>query len=82
MAKSNNNPRGKKRGDPTQDAKGQYRKLLHSSQSDGVASAKPRVITGSSDATVNKTPPGSAEPEKDWDLNYDPRDMNEGKYRG
>jgi hypothetical protein len=47
-----------------------------------VASAKPKVITGSDDATMNKKPPGTTKPEKDWDLNYDPREMNEGKYRG
>ena len=47
----------------------------------GVASAKPRVITGSDDATVNRNPPGKKEPRKDWDLNYDIRDTNEGKSR-
>ena len=48
----------------------------------GVASAKPTVITGSEDATVNKLPPGKKKPEKDWDVNYDERDTNEGDFRG
>jgi hypothetical protein len=55
--------------------------LLKKSRNSGVASAKPKVITGSDDATVNKRPPGKKDPEKDWDLNYDPADVNEGKYR-
>ena len=63
------------------DADGQYRRLLKSSGNNGVASAKPRVITGSDDATAHKSPPGKAE-EKDWDINYDPKDMNEGNFRG
>ena len=46
-----------------------------------MASAKPTVITGSEDATVNKHPPGKKKPEKDWDINYDPADMNEGRMR-
>lgn len=81
MPKSNN-PGEKSRGDPVQDAKAQSRRLLKSSRNNGVASAKPTVITGSDDATVNKKPPGTTKPEKDWDLNYDPRETNEGKYRG
>ena len=77
-----NNPGERSRGDPAQDAEDQTRRLVKSSRNNGVASAKPKVITGSDDATMNKKPPGKTEPEKDWDLNYDPRDMNEGKYRG
>lgn len=42
----------------------------------GVHSAKPTVVTGSEDATVNRTPPGQ-EKEKDFDLNYDPAKRNE-----
>ena len=38
---------------------------------DGVSSAKPRVITGSDDATVHRTPPGMAEPERDWSVGFD-----------
>ena len=81
MTKSNN-PGGSNAGDPAQDAKPHFRELLKGSHNNGVASAKPKVITGSDDATVNKNPPGTTKPEKDWDLNYDPREMNEGKYRG
>jgi hypothetical protein len=39
-------------------------------KADGVASAKPTVITGSEDATVNRTPPGK-KPQKDWDVGFD-----------
>ena len=81
MSKSDN-PGRSDAADIRRDAKGQYRKLLKKSDNNGVASAKPKVITGSDDATMNKRPPGEKNPEKDWDLNYDPADMNEGKYRG
>ncbi|MEF0942452.1 hypothetical protein [Rhizobium sp. BR 362] len=81
MSKSDN-PGGKDAADIHKDAKGQYRRLIKKSDNNGVASAKPKVITGSDDATVNKRPPGQKKPDKDWDLNYDPADMNEGKYRG
>lgn len=75
------NPGNASASDIEKDAAGQFRKGITSSDNNGVASAKPRVITGSDDATVNNTPPGK-EPEKDWDLNYDPADMNEGDFRG
>lgn len=39
------------------DAKGQYARGLKRSNNNGVASAKPRVITGSDDATAHKAPP-------------------------
>ncbi|MHC2528495.1 hypothetical protein ACVIEM_005642 [Rhizobium leguminosarum] len=39
-----------------------------------------RRITGSEDATEHKTPPGK-KPVKEWDLNYDPGDMDEGRMR-
>jgi hypothetical protein len=65
-----------------QDAAGQYRQLEKSSDNNGVASAKPRVITGSDDATVNKAAPDRNAGQKDWDINYDPADMNEGQFRG
>jgi hypothetical protein len=32
-------------------------------------------VTGSEDATVNRTPPGQKK-EKDFDLNYDPTDTS------
>jgi hypothetical protein len=47
-----------------------------------VSSAKPRVITHSDDASVSKEPAGKDEDAKDWDINYDERDMNEGEFRG
>ena len=73
---------GKDTGAIRKDAEGQFAKPLKGKSHDGVASAKPTVITGSDDATANKTPPGRKKPGKEWDLNYDPRDMNEGSFRG
>ena len=64
------------------DAKGQFAKGLTHSDNNGVASAKPRVITGSDDATTHKAPPGKKPVEKEWDLNYDERETNEGDFRG
>lgn len=66
---------------PEKDAAGQFAKSRADRKASGVASAKPTVITGSEDATVNKHPPGKKKPEKDWDVNYDPADMNEGRMR-
>jgi hypothetical protein len=48
----------------------------------GVTSAKPHVITHSDDATVNNKTQGQIKDTKDWDINYDERDMNEGEFRG
>ncbi|AVA23670.1 hypothetical protein [Rhizobium sp. NXC24] len=81
MSRSDN-PGNNDAADIRKDARGQYRRLVKKSCNNGVASVKPKVITGSDDATLNKMPPGEKKPEKDWDLNYDPADMNEGKYRG
>jgi hypothetical protein len=64
------------------DAKGQYARGLEHSENNGVASAKPRVITGSDDATLNKTPPGQKPAEKDWDINSKHRDIKDGEFRG
>ncbi|MCW1412457.1 hypothetical protein OLZ32_29950 [Rhizobium sp. 1AS11] len=64
---------------PEKDAAGQFAKSRADRKSSGVASAKPTVITGSEDATVNKNPPGKKKPEKDWDINYDPADRNESR---
>ena len=64
------------------DARGQYAKGLETSDNNGVASAKPRVLTGSDDATIHKGPGKKPTPAKDWDINYDIRDMNEGDFRG
>ncbi|EJB01779.1 hypothetical protein Rleg9DRAFT_0525 [Rhizobium leguminosarum bv. trifolii WSM597] len=58
--------------DVEKDAKGQYAKSVADRKSSGVHSAKPTVITGSEDATENKTPPGK-KPVKDWDINFDPQ---------
>ncbi|RUM00173.1 hypothetical protein [Rhizobium chutanense] len=66
---------------PEKDATGQFAKSRADRKSSGVASAKPTVITGSEDATVHKNPPGGKKPGKEWDINYDPADMNEGRTR-
>nr|WP_313618294.1 hypothetical protein [Agrobacterium sp.] len=47
------------------DSKPQFARGEKSSRNNGVASAKPRVIIGSDDATVNKLPPGTTKPRKD-----------------
>jgi hypothetical protein len=47
-----------------------------------VSSAKPRAITGSDDATLNKTPPGQKPAVKEWDLNSENRDIKDGEFRG
>ncbi|MGG7517679.1 hypothetical protein ACQ3G6_07330 [Allorhizobium undicola] len=65
-----------------QDARGQFAKGNTITDNNGVASAKPRDITHSDDATANKQPPGQKMPKKEWDLNYDEREMNEGQWRG
>ncbi|WP_438749392.1 hypothetical protein [Pararhizobium sp. O133] len=64
------------------DAEGQYAKGLERSDNNGVSSAKPRVITGSDDATANRTQPGKKPPEKDWDVNSDERDIKDDEFRG
>ncbi|MBX5170326.1 hypothetical protein HJB84_10655 [Rhizobium sp. NZLR1b] len=66
--------------DGEKDAKGQYARSVGNRKSTGVHSAKPTVITGSEDATEHKTPPGKR-PVKDWDINFDPTDENEGRMR-
>lgn len=53
------------------DSEPQFAHGKKSSRNNGVSSAKPRVITGSDDATVNKLPPGKSKPSEDWDINYD-----------
>ncbi|TAY71694.1 hypothetical protein [Rhizobium leguminosarum] len=65
-----------------QDARGQSESNHAGGSNDGVSSAKPRVITHSDDATVNEKMPGKGKNSKDWDINYDERDMNEGEFRG
>lgn len=68
-------------GNPEKDAAGQFAKSRADRKASGVASAKPTVITGSEDATVNRNPPGKKKPEKDWDINYDPAETSEGRRR-
>ena len=58
------------------DAKGQYAKGLTHSDNNGVASAKPRVITGSDDATAHKAPPGQKQAGTEWDVNYAERESD------
>jgi hypothetical protein len=57
------------------DAKGQFAGTQAGGDSDGVASAKPTVVTGSEDATVNKWPPGKEDKPKDWNSNFDIREQ-------
>ncbi|NKK98527.1 hypothetical protein GFM02_09625 [Rhizobium leguminosarum bv. viciae] len=66
---------------PEKDAAGQFAKSRADRESSGVASAKPTVITGSEDATVNKNSPGKKKSQKDWDINYDPADRSESRMR-
>lgn len=67
--------------DPEKDAKGQYAPSQADRKASGVHSAKPTVITGSEDATVHRDPPGK-KAGKDFDLNYDSAESNEGKFCG
>lgn len=53
------------------DAVPQFQTSQAGRSNDGVSSAKPRVITGSDDATINRTPPGAPEPGPDWTVGYD-----------
>jgi hypothetical protein len=47
-------------------------KVSHAGRTnDGVSSAKPRVITGSDDATIHRTPPGVETPSQDWSVGFD-----------
>ncbi|MBW6421923.1 hypothetical protein KX729_10750 [Rhizobium sp. XQZ8] len=54
------------------DAQGQFAVSKKGATNDGVSSAKPRVITGSDDATIHRNPPGQKKPEKDWSAGFDP----------
>ncbi len=60
-----------------QDARGQSESNRAGGYNNGVSSAKPRVITHSDDATVNRKTPGKGKYTEDWDINFDERDMNE-----
>jgi hypothetical protein len=59
------------------DAEGQYAGTQAGGDNDGVVSAKPTVVTGSEDATVNKWPPGKRDAPKDWDANFNIRDRSD-----
>ena len=58
---------------PESDAAGQFRRTNAGADNDGVASAKPRVITGSDDATVHKLPPGETSADAEWSVGFDDR---------
>lgn len=53
------------------DAQGQFASSRTGGRNNGVASAKPTVITGSDDATAHRNPPGQKGPKKDWNVNFD-----------
>lgn len=63
------------------DAKGAFAPSQAMRESDGVESAKPTVVTGSEDATVNKVPPGGKKI-KDWDINYDISEVKQDNDQG
>jgi hypothetical protein len=53
------------------DAKGHFAPSQADPKADGVASAKPTVVTGSEDATANKWRPDQKKPPHDWELGFD-----------
>lgn len=53
------------------DAVPQFKVSQAGRTNDGVSSAKPRVITGSDDATIHRTPPGLETPSQDWSVGFD-----------
>lgn len=61
------------------DAKGQFAPAQSGGENDGVISAKPRVITGTDDATVHKSPPGAENPPADGGVRSDEREKPDGK---
>ncbi|WP_377294345.1 hypothetical protein [Rhizobium sp. SG2393] len=52
------------------DAEGQFAKTQAGGDNNGVASAKPRVITGSDDATTHSRPDKKRRP-KEWSVHHD-----------
>ena len=68
-------------GSPQEDARPQFHRSREGASNDGVASAKPRVITGSDDATRNKYPPG-AKREKDWSAGFNENQPSDGRKDG
>ncbi|MDQ0562442.1 ribosomal protein S3 [Rhizobium mesoamericanum] len=63
------------------DAQGQFAPSQAKRDSIGVSSAKPTVVTGSEDATVNKVSQRRKKA-KDWDLNYDISEVKEDNDQG
>lgn len=61
------------------DAKGAFKRPTIGRNNNGVTSAKPTVITGSDDSTVNSGPNGTKRASKDFDLNYKERDASDGE---
>ena len=53
------------------DAAPQFEVAQAGRTNDGVSSAKPRVITGSDDATAHRTPPGMETSGPDWSAGFD-----------
>src|SRR5690606_1707615 len=60
-------------GTPEGDAAGQFHQSRAGADNDGIVSAKPRVITGSDDATVHRDPPGEETGDPDWSSGFDDR---------
>ncbi len=58
------------------DAEGQFARGKETSDNNGVSSAKPRVITGTDDATSQR-PAG-----QDWKIHRDEDEANEGEFHG
>lgn len=63
---------GKGSTDPQRDSAGQFAASQADRSADGVASAKPTVVTGSEDATVRRDPLGKKR-QNDWDVGFDDR---------
>lgn len=53
------------------DAVPQFKVSQAGRTNDGVSSAKPRVITGSDDATIHRTPPDVDRSSQDWSVGFD-----------
>jgi hypothetical protein len=62
------------------DAEGQFAPSQADRKATGVHSATSTVITGSEDVAEHRAPPGK-KTVKQWDINHDPADMNEGAMR-
>lgn len=68
----NSHKSGKGSTDPQRDAAGQFAPSHADRSADGVASAKPTVVTGSGDATAHRDPPGKKR-QKDWNVGFHDR---------